>query len=266
MELEKKDIIKYAFERTKIRIIVIESDPWFIAKDVFKALNISWKGDESLNKIPNEWKMVRNYRTGKGTRNFIFINEAGVFKLAFRSNKEEADNFTNWVACEVLPSLRKTGRYEIKNIDRKNESDLSVERELTAAKISMEILGLSQASKVKMLDSILSDLNCNYARKALPNYVEDESSISLTEVLKQNNINLSARKVYPILIDFGLVEIRTRKSKTKGIKKFYSLTDKGKEFGKNQTCPASPNQTQVHFYRDKVVDLLNHINIINGTI
>ena len=35
-----------------------------------------------------------------------------MYKLAFRSNKPEADAFTNWVASEVLPSIRKTGKYE----------------------------------------------------------------------------------------------------------------------------------------------------------
>ena len=40
------------------------------------------------------------------------ISEPAVYKLAFRSNKPEADTFTNWVASEVLPSIRKTGKYE----------------------------------------------------------------------------------------------------------------------------------------------------------
>jgi hypothetical protein len=40
------------------------------------------------------------------------ISEPAVYKLAFRSNKPEADAFTNWVASEVLPTIRKTGRYE----------------------------------------------------------------------------------------------------------------------------------------------------------
>ena len=42
------------------------------------------------------------------------ISEPAVYKLAFRSNKPEADAFTNWVASEVLPAIRKTGKYEAK--------------------------------------------------------------------------------------------------------------------------------------------------------
>ena len=48
----------------------------------------------------------------------LFLTESGVYKLAFRSNKKEAERFTDWVINEVLPSIRKTGSYSI----RKEES------------------------------------------------------------------------------------------------------------------------------------------------
>ena len=41
----------------------------------------------------------------------IFINESAMYKLAFRSNKPEADRFVNWIAGDVLPSIRRTGSY-----------------------------------------------------------------------------------------------------------------------------------------------------------
>ena len=40
-----------------------------------------------------------------------FLTESGVYKLAFKSNKKEAENFTDWISDEVLPSIRKTGNY-----------------------------------------------------------------------------------------------------------------------------------------------------------
>lgn len=42
-----------------------------------------------------------------------FLTESGVYKLSFKSRKPEAEKFTDWVTDEVLPSIRKTGRYEI---------------------------------------------------------------------------------------------------------------------------------------------------------
>ena len=46
------------------------------------------------------------------------INEAGLYKLAFRSNKPEADRFVNWVASDVLPSIRRTGGYIVGQEER----------------------------------------------------------------------------------------------------------------------------------------------------
>lgn len=48
----------------------------------------------------------------RGTYETRLISEPAVYKLAFRSNKPQADAFTNWVASEVLPAIRKTGKYE----------------------------------------------------------------------------------------------------------------------------------------------------------
>ena len=48
---------------------------------------------------------------GGGEQQLIIINEPALYKLAFRSSKPAAEEFTNWVASEVLPAIRKTGRY-----------------------------------------------------------------------------------------------------------------------------------------------------------
>ena len=51
---------------------------------------------------------------GGGVQQLSVINEAALYKLAFRSNKPQADAFVNWVAGEVLPAIRQTGQYRIK--------------------------------------------------------------------------------------------------------------------------------------------------------
>lgn len=45
----------------------------------------------------------------------LFLTESGMYKLAFRSNKPSAEEFTNWVTDDVLPSIRKTGSYSMKS-------------------------------------------------------------------------------------------------------------------------------------------------------
>lgn len=119
--METKDLTKVFYEdnQVAIRTTAINDEVWFVAKDVAIALNIAWRGDETLNLIPADWKGVRKFRTpygsyrGGGLQELKVINEAAVYKLAFRSNKPEADKFVNWIAEEVLPSIRKTGSYSV---------------------------------------------------------------------------------------------------------------------------------------------------------
>ena len=101
-----------------IRTEMVNGEPWFVAKDVALALDLTWSG-HTLDSIPKEWQgMVKlttpcgNYKGG-GLQELRIINEAALYKLAFRSNKPNADHFVNWVAGEVLPSIRRTGSYGI---------------------------------------------------------------------------------------------------------------------------------------------------------
>lgn len=107
----------FAFNSRQIRTLSENNEIWFAAADVCKALNISWRGN-TLACIPSAWKGMRSFRTlssgtrGGGNQKLTVISEPAVYKLAFRSNKPEADVFTNWVASEVLPAIRKSGEYK----------------------------------------------------------------------------------------------------------------------------------------------------------
>lgn len=102
-----------------IRTRIINNVAWFVAKDVASALDITWSG-ATLANIPEDWKGMLSFNIpssgdrGGGTQQLTVINEAALYKLAFRSNKPQADAFVNWVAGEVLPSIRQTGQYRIK--------------------------------------------------------------------------------------------------------------------------------------------------------
>lgn len=99
----------------ELRVGEINGEPWFVAKDVCASLNIKWSGSSvTLSQIPENWKGVLNFKTPGGAQDLTVISEAGLYKLAFRCQSSEiADAFTNKVASEILPSIRKTGRYEV---------------------------------------------------------------------------------------------------------------------------------------------------------
>lgn len=100
----------FQFHDHQIRTQLEGNQMWFVAKDVCVALGIDWSG-KTLSSIPAGWQGMGKLPTPSGIQQVRTINEPAVYKLAFRSNKPAADDFTNWVASEVLPSIRKTGRY-----------------------------------------------------------------------------------------------------------------------------------------------------------
>lgn len=100
----------FAFHSKPIRTLVEDEHIWFAAVDVCRILGISWRGN-TLAAIPSSWQGMRKLRTPQTNQTLRVISEPAVYKLAFRSNKPEADAFTNWVASEVLPSIRKNGSF-----------------------------------------------------------------------------------------------------------------------------------------------------------
>jgi prophage antirepressor-like protein len=94
----------FDFSGQNIRIHCENNVCYVCAKDVCEALGISWQGEKTLQAIPNDWKLSRETPHSGQKRQAIFINQKAVMKLAFRSNKPEADKFVNWV-CEILEKL-----------------------------------------------------------------------------------------------------------------------------------------------------------------
>lgn len=103
-------------ENVSIRTEMKDGEPWFVARDIASALNITWTG-HILDRIPKEWTLMVNLPINgseggvSNIRRMTLINESAMYKLAFRSNKPEADRFVNWIAGDVLPSIRRTGSY-----------------------------------------------------------------------------------------------------------------------------------------------------------
>lgn len=95
-----------------IRTEVINGEPWFCLSDVCKALELEQvsrvKTRLNLNGVTTSKVIDSMGRNQEAT----FVNEANLYKTIFQSRKESAERFTDWVAGEVLPSIRKTGSYQ----------------------------------------------------------------------------------------------------------------------------------------------------------
>ena len=86
-----------------------EGEPLFCLTDVCRILDLQTnKVKERLNE--KGWNTIP-YLTNGGIQNVIFINESNLYKTIFQSRKPVAENLTNWVSSDVLPSIRKHGAY-----------------------------------------------------------------------------------------------------------------------------------------------------------
>lgn len=106
------NLIAYQFKNSNIRIELKNNEPLFCLTDVANALNIKNAHSNRFNF--SEKGIHKMYtQTKGGKQELIFIDEANLYRVIFRSNKKEAIDFQNWVFEEVLPSIRKTGGYSL---------------------------------------------------------------------------------------------------------------------------------------------------------
>jgi prophage antirepressor-like protein len=105
-------IFEYQF--SQVRVIMRGDDPWFVAKDVATVLGVANSRDAIARLKESEKDDVGISDAIGRTQRTTIISEYALYKLAFRSNKPEAEAFTDWVASEVLPAIRKTGEYSTK--------------------------------------------------------------------------------------------------------------------------------------------------------
>jgi len=116
-------IIPFNYESQRIRLIQDEQgEPWWVMKDVCAILNISNYRD-ALNRLEGDERGSVKVDTPGGPQEMSTVNEPGLYTLIIRSNKPDAKKFKRWITHEVLPSIRKTGRYEIQTL---SEVDLII--------------------------------------------------------------------------------------------------------------------------------------------
>lgn len=96
----------------QVRTTIIDDQPYFCGKDVCACLGLSNHND-ALSALDDDERRGSPLPTPSGIQQMTVVNESGLYHLIFQSRKAEAKVFRKWVTSEVLPALRKTGRYEV---------------------------------------------------------------------------------------------------------------------------------------------------------
>ncbi|MCY9153669.1 Bro-N domain-containing protein [Bacillus haynesii] len=103
----------FNYQDQQVRTVVKDNEPWFVAKDVCNVLNhsnhkvaVSRLDEDEVSKVYLTDSLGRNQKT-------TVVNEAGLYSLILTSNKPEAKQFKRWITHEVIPTIRKTGSYQM---------------------------------------------------------------------------------------------------------------------------------------------------------
>lgn len=106
------DLIPFHFDTQEVRVVTHDDgSAWWVAADVCAILGLVNVGDALSRLEEGEKEHIVNPDAFHKELKMALVNEPGLYRLIFRSNKPEAKRFQSWVFTEVLPQIRRTGRY-----------------------------------------------------------------------------------------------------------------------------------------------------------
>lgn len=129
-------LIPFSYSGREVRTVIRDGEPWFVGRDVCSILDIvdaraslNLLDEDERDSVPVTDSMGREQDT-------IVINEPGLYSLILRSRKPEAKKFKRWVTHEVLPAIRKTGKYAVPAVTAPVDVSSIGRRELAAMVIA----------------------------------------------------------------------------------------------------------------------------------
>lgn len=194
------DLAIFKYQEKQVRAVQINSELHFVAKDVFEALDISWRRSDSLATISDKMKTQLFLGDGVNDPHDLqqgtwLLNEAGVYKVAFRSSKPEAEKFTDWIATDVLPSIRKEGGYispnsSLAQLDKLQETITTLlvnqQKQLDALAIEQKKLFKSGETNPGCYSVVVAGMEESY---------EDDGYVTADEWLRAKGINLDTTQL-----------------------------------------------------------------------
>ncbi len=247
------------FEGHEVEVVEFEGQILFNPYHVGNCLDISENGIKSAVSKMNDKQVVKLTNSKVANYNFRklhntgenFLTESGVYKLVFKSHKPNAEEFTDWIADEVLPQIRETGIY--------SSTKSTIEQGINIVKFIADDLNVNTASRLLMYENYCKDVGVPTG--FLPKYEHNNSRQmkALSTLLKENSCSLSVAKFNQKLIDSGYLEERERPSSKGSTKRFKALTESGLQYGENAVNPHNQKEVQPLYYSDVFMKLYNQI-------
>lgn len=119
-----------------IRTLEINGEPYFVGKDVAMTLGYRDTSDALKKHVDTDDKLSRQFADSGQNRTMYIINESGLYSLIFASKLPSAKRFKRWVTSEVLPMIRKTGKYSVPDTaDEAEQPPVSLQERMEIAKL-----------------------------------------------------------------------------------------------------------------------------------
>ena len=154
-----------------VRTIFANNEVWFCAKDVCGILEIK-NVTQAVQRLDEDERSMFNIGRQGNTN---FVNESGLYTLILRSDKKEAKPFRKWITSEVIPTIRKTGKYEEKKKPLTQaelilqQAQWMVEAESRINNIENNVIGL--ANTIEDNDKSIKRLENNQRRTVTSNHL-----------------------------------------------------------------------------------------------
>lgn len=183
----------FNFENHEVRSLLLNNEPWFVGKDVADVLGYSNSRKAMADHVDDEDKEVLTSRNvtleNIPNRGITVVNESGLYSLVLSSKLPSAKKFKRWVTSEVLPALRKTGQYQVKEL---SGSELMARALIEAQNVL--------AAKDKVIEEMKPKVVFADA------VATSHTSIlvgELAKILKQNGIDMGQKRLFAWLREKG---------------------------------------------------------------
>lgn len=148
----------FNFEGFDVRVVLVDGEPWFSARDVAEGLGYSnpQKAVRDHCKSPRPVGVNDSFTLGPSAN---IIPERDVYRLVMRSKMPQAERFEEWVVSEVLPSIRKTGGYTApaQPADLSKLEILQMALESEKARVLLTVQVQAQAKKIDHLENLFKE-------------------------------------------------------------------------------------------------------------
>lgn len=185
------DLIPFSYDDQQVRVVAIDGEPWFVLADLCRVLGI---GEVSIVRRRLDDALCQTHpildSLGR-TQQATIVSEAGMYEVVIRSDKPEAVAFRRWITSEVLPSIRKTGSYQVPET-----------REAILARSHLLALDM-----IREQDDKIAELEP--AARAWDVLVQSTGSYSMADTAKilcnEHGLNIGRQRLFTLYAEWGWI-------------------------------------------------------------